>query len=59
MYIYVYIGVGMCILPCVCVRECTRMCQCAREYVKCIFIFICMFGCVLQRFRLARTIRTQ
>ena len=56
MYIYVCIGVGMCILACVCVRECTRMCQYARECVKCIFIFICMFGYVLQRFGLARTI---
>ena len=57
--IYICMGVGMCILARVCVRECTRMCQYARECVKCIFIFICMFGYVLQRFGLAQTIQTR
>jgi len=32
------------------VYRCTRMCRCARVGIKCTFIFICMFGCVLQYF---------
>ena len=59
MYVIILICVGiylsmdvcwyMCILVYMYVRGCTRMCQCARVGIKCIFIFICMFACVLQR----------
>ena len=54
---YVCLSVCMSTYMCICVRGCTHVYRRARVSVECIFIFICMFGCVLQYFgtRLVRS----
>ena len=52
MHVCMYVLRDVCVSECLSVCLCgyTCMCRCARAGVKCIFIFICMFGCVLQYF---------